>query len=79
VFASDYRVIAVDMRGHGQSRGTEQTEDDYSIDLFADDLDGLVEALGAKQLYLLCSSMGGILNHSLFYSCPITSIFDRTK
>jgi len=39
-FADDYRVVTLDVRGHGNTGVTEP--DQYSIDLFTDDLEALL-------------------------------------
>lgn len=54
----NYRVIAYDVRGHGNSdTGTE----DFSIDLFANDLIGLMDALKIDKAMLCGLSMGGYI------------------
>ena len=51
------RIIAPDLRGHGDS---EAVPGPYSMDLFADDLKALLDALGITQPVVLCGlSMGG--------------------
>ncbi|MHC3994350.1 alpha/beta fold hydrolase [Thiomicrolovo sp. ZZH C-3] len=50
------RVIAYDLRGHGES---EEGEAPFSIPLFARDLLGLMDALRIKQATLCALSMGG--------------------
>ena len=40
---SPYRVVRYDTRGHG---GTDAPVDDYTLDLLADDLFALLDALG---------------------------------
>jgi 3-oxoadipate enol-lactonase len=53
-----YRVIAYDVRGHGNSTaGT----DDFSIELFVDDLLGLMDALKIERTMLCGLSMGGYI------------------
>jgi 3-oxoadipate enol-lactonase len=53
-----YRVIAYDVRGHGNSTaGT----DDFSIELFVDDLLGLMNALKIDRAMLCGLSMGGYI------------------
>jgi 3-oxoadipate enol-lactonase len=53
-----YRVIAYDVRGHGNSTaGT----DDFSIELFVDDLLGLMDALKIDRAMLCGLSMGGYI------------------
>jgi 3-oxoadipate enol-lactonase len=52
-----HRVIAPDLRGFGQSGVTEGTA---TMELFADDLAGLLDAIAAGQRVVLCGlSMGG--------------------
>ncbi len=54
----NYRVIAYDVRGHGNSdAGT----GDFSIDLFADDLLGFMDALKIDKARLCGLSMGGYI------------------
>lgn len=60
-FAPDHKTIAVDMRGHGASPGTAGRGDRYTLQLFAEDLDGLVDALGIDCFHLLGASMGGMI------------------
>jgi 3-oxoadipate enol-lactonase len=54
-----YRVLAYDMRGQGQS---EHPEGEYSLDLHADDLVALMDALGIERAHLVGTSYGGELN-----------------
>lgn len=52
-----WRVIAVDLRGHGES---EPVSTGYSMDQFADDIAGLLEVLKIDQKIVICGlSMGG--------------------
>ncbi|APW99647.1 alpha/beta hydrolase [Halobiforma lacisalsi AJ5] len=44
-FADDYRVVTMDLRGHGNTGSTDR--DRYSIELFADDLEALLGQLEA--------------------------------
>ena len=54
---SDYHVIALDARGHGD---TEWAPDgDYSLEAHQQDLEGLVDALGLHRFILVGHSMGG--------------------
>ncbi len=55
-FARDYRVVAVDLAGHGAS-GTARQH--WTIQSLADDLRGLVEHLQLKRAVLIGHSMGG--------------------
>lgn len=54
-FARDHRVIAVDMRGHGES---EKTEHGYRVSRFAVDLQDLLTELGIRDVTLMGHSMG---------------------
>lgn len=55
-FSKDYRVIAIDTRGHGKSpRG----EKPFTIGQFAEDLNGFMEEQGIKKAHLLGFSDGG--------------------
>jgi pimeloyl-ACP methyl ester carboxylesterase len=54
-FASDHRVIAVDMRGHGES---EKTEHGYRVGRFAADLQNLLDELELRDAVLMGHSMG---------------------
>lgn len=53
-------VVAADNRGHGAS-DKPSDESAYSFETFADDVIGLVEALGWKTFALLGHSMGGMV------------------
>ena len=71
-----YRVIAYDIRGHGNS---EAGEEKFAIDLFANDLVGLMDALKIEKAMLCGLSMGGyiaikaILSHPERFSSIILS------
>lgn len=53
--APDWRVIAVDLRGHGQS---EQPASGYALDDYADDVLALLDALDLERAALVGSSLG---------------------
>jgi pimeloyl-ACP methyl ester carboxylesterase len=55
-FADDYRVIAIDLAGHGDS-GTEREE--WTIESLARDVEAVVEALELDSVVLIGHSMGG--------------------
>jgi pimeloyl-ACP methyl ester carboxylesterase len=55
-FSKQYQVLTYDVRGFGQ---TEKTQGPHSMDLFADDLQGLLKALGLRSACVLGYSMGG--------------------
>jgi pimeloyl-ACP methyl ester carboxylesterase len=57
--AARHRVIAPDLRGFGQSSVTEGT---VTMEQFADDLAGLLDALGVRERIVFCGlSMGGYI------------------
>src|SRR5205809_1215002 len=55
-----WHAVAVDLRGHGGSDHP-SGEDAYGLELFADDVWALAEALGWSRLFLLGHSMGGLV------------------
>jgi pimeloyl-ACP methyl ester carboxylesterase len=55
VLAADYRVIAPDLRGHGQS----EWPGVYSYELMRDDVLGLADALALQDVTLVGHSLGG--------------------
>ncbi len=55
--AQDYRVIAVDMRGHGASDWHPQGA--YMVEDYADDIEALIEQLGLREVLLWGASTGG--------------------
>lgn len=60
-FAEQFRVVAVDLRGHGESDwpGT------YSFQLMADDVLHLLDHLQLKRVTLVGHSMGGVVAYML--------------
>jgi 3-oxoadipate enol-lactonase len=63
----DYRVIVVDLRGHGQSC---KSIGPYSLDLFANDLLVLLESLKIEKAYFIGHSMGGAILMKLALQHP---------
>ena len=57
-----YRVMAVDLRGHGQSGQPRQS---YSMQVFADDVAWLCDQLGIAKAYFIGHSMGGNVAYEL--------------
>src|ERR1035437_1721779 len=55
-FKEHYRVIAYDIRGHGE---TEAGTDDFSIELFVNDLIAFMDMLKIEKATLCGLSMGG--------------------
>lgn len=56
-FNRDYRVIAVDLRGHGDSAWS--PEGAYLVDDYTKDIEALVEQLNLRDIVLLGASLGG--------------------
>jgi pimeloyl-ACP methyl ester carboxylesterase len=56
-FAQDYRVVTLDLPGHGQSDVPEKAED-FSVDLFAAAVEAVRAELGAEKVVLVGHSMG---------------------
>ena len=57
--AKSHTVILYDLRGHGRS---EKPSGDYSVQVFADDLNSLVRALELEKVTLVGFSLGGMLS-----------------
>ncbi len=55
-----YRSVSLDLRGHGLS-GKPTRPDDYSLELMAADVHGLLQALDISECYLAGHSMGGMV------------------
>lgn len=56
-FMATNRVVAVDLRGHGQS---DKPEQDYTVDGFVDDIIWMARQLGLTNVILVGHSLGGI-------------------
>ena len=63
----DYRIIRYDMRGHGESDAPAM---DYSLEMLADDLFGLMDALEINQAHYIGLSMGGMIGQIVAYDFP---------
>ena len=58
-FADSYRVITVDVRGHGRTGATDARR--YSVELFADDLEALLDHLDVQNPVLCGLSLGSMV------------------
>ena len=56
-----YRVLRYDTRGHG---GTDAPGGEYSLDMLADDLFALLDALGIGNTHYVGLSMGGMIGQT---------------
>jgi pimeloyl-ACP methyl ester carboxylesterase len=54
-FSQNYKVVTIDMRGAGES---DKPAGDYTFDLYADDLNSIIEELHEKNFVLICESCG---------------------
>jgi 3-oxoadipate enol-lactonase len=66
-FSNQYKVIAFDMRGHGQS---EKPQGPYSMSLFASDAAELIKSLGLGPVHLIGISLGGMVSFQLAADSP---------
>ena len=60
VLSPEYKVVAIDMRGHGKS-AVPKTEAEYSIPIFAEDVLGILNLLHIKKCCLVGHSVGGFI------------------
>jgi 3-oxoadipate enol-lactonase len=67
--AQKYRTISPDLRGHGLSVKPTRRED-YSLELFAADVCGLLDALAVPECYLVGHSMGGMVAQEFILRHP---------
>ncbi|RQG97151.1 alpha/beta fold hydrolase [Natrarchaeobius chitinivorans] len=58
-FADEYRIVTLDVRGHGRTGETDR--DRYSIELFADDLEALCGSLELESPVLYGLSLGSMV------------------
>ncbi|WP_439859178.1 alpha/beta fold hydrolase [Pseudomonas sp. MBLB4136] len=65
--AANYRVIALDLRGHGRS---DKPRERYSIAGFAEDVAALIEHLRLEAVHLVGISMGGMVGFQLGVDRP---------
>lgn len=61
-FSGHYRVIALDLRGHGRS---DKPQGPYSCELFASDIAGFIRLLGVGPAHIVGLSLGGFIGCQL--------------
>lgn len=73
VLKNRYRVLRYDTRGHGQ---TEAPQGEYTLELLADDLQALLDALDVTKCHFMGCSMGGMIaqTHALKYPGRFSSM-----
>jgi 3-oxoadipate enol-lactonase len=69
VFGAHHRVLAVDLRGFGQS-SKPTAPGSYKIECFADDLIGVIEKLGVAPIHYVGSSLGGYIGQAIAIRRP---------
>ena len=62
-----YRILAYDTRGHGAS---DAPQGPYTLELLADDLKALLDALGVKNPHYCGLSMGGMIGQTFALKYP---------
>ena len=62
-----YKVLRVDTRGHGTSSAPSGA---YTLDLLADDLHAMLQALGVKSTHFVGLSMGGMIGQTYALKYP---------
>ena len=67
MFSKEYQVIAFDNRGAGL---TDKPDMEYSIEMMANDVVGLMDALGIEKAHILGASMGGMIAQSIAFLHP---------
>jgi len=68
-FARDYRILVMDLRGHGRSEAPTDRHS-YAIDLMTADVEGLVDEVGFTRYHLLGHSMGGAIVQEIALRSP---------
>lgn len=73
VFSQEYKVVAFDNRGAGQSDAPDVP---YTTEMMADDLAGLLDAIGINSAHIWGSSMGGMIaqQFALLYPKRVISL-----
>ena len=64
---ASYRILAYDTRGHGAS---EAPKGAYTLEMLADDLKALLDALGVKNPHYCGLSMGGMIGQTFALKYP---------
>lgn len=67
-FAGDYRVVRLDLRGHGRSGATDRRR--YSVDLFVDDLERLLAHLDIDDPIICGLSLGNLITQEYLNRHP---------
>jgi 3-oxoadipate enol-lactonase len=68
-FNPSFRILALDLRGHGASGGPADHAA-YTIDHFRDDVEALIDDLGFDRYHLVGHSMGGAISQEIALQSP---------
>ncbi|MCC6610312.1 MAG: 3-oxoadipate enol-lactonase [Burkholderiales bacterium] len=67
ILARQFKVLRFDTRGHG---GSDAPAGAYSLEMLADDLKGLFDALGVERSHFVGLSMGGMIGQAFALRYP---------
>jgi 3-oxoadipate enol-lactonase len=67
LLGAGYRVLRLDMRGHG---GSAPVEGDYTMDALAADVKGALDVLGIKKIHYIGLSIGGMIGQGFALANP---------
>jgi 3-oxoadipate enol-lactonase len=67
LLAAGYRVLRLDMRGHG---GSAPVEGDYTMDALAADVKGALDVLEIRKVHYIGLSIGGMIGQGFALACP---------
>ena len=67
LLAAGYRVLRLDMRGHG---GSAPVDGDYTMDALAADVKGALDVLGIKKVHYIGLSIGGMIGQGFALANP---------
>jgi 3-oxoadipate enol-lactonase len=68
-FSRDYRLLVMDLRGHGRSEAPADRSA-YNVELMTADVEGLIDEVGFDRYHLLGHSMGGAIVQEIALRSP---------
>jgi 3-oxoadipate enol-lactonase len=68
-FSRDYRILVMDLRGHGRSEAPSERRL-YSVPLMVEDVEALVKLAGFERFHLVGHSMGGAVAQEIAFRDP---------
>jgi len=72
--AEDFRLVALDLRGHGMSEAPLEAENYTDAQLWADDIDAIIEQLNLSRPVLVGWSYGGFIVSDYVRACGQSAI-----